>query len=368
MTNNENVFLFLGKTGVGKSLAIKILSENSKVVVSNSKKSCTKSISGYNCSIPSWLFSGGLNYKLIDTPGLNDSDGEDASIVSQIKTYLTDKTLKVKGIFIFLNFQDVRFDNAEKNIIKQIYKLIPIDNFWQYVTIVFTHYYGSKRKSAEKQKSETEQSLQSVFEDLIFEAYKKELIIPIRFKDLRIKYIDVYDPNDPSESEPEEVKKINKPFLDEFKKIFKKLSKKEPLYSEILESTEKQKVVEKVGDNFAYLYDCQVKIYKYLNQKGDVIKEKSIILDKTKIKTLERSDFGFSLKAYITSIGAGVAAVGCYIGAAVFPPAAPGLVPLGTALTVGEYGAMALSGVKYLIDKNTNETFDNTKTLDDFED
>ena len=73
MSNNDNVFLFLGKTGVGKSLCVKLLSSNSNIKVSHSKKSCTKEIDGYNASIPSSFLVNGLNYKLVHTPGLNDS-------------------------------------------------------------------------------------------------------------------------------------------------------------------------------------------------------------------------------------------------------------------------------------------------------
>lgn len=365
MSNNDNVFLFLGKTGVGKSLCIKLLSSNSNIKVSHSKKSCTKKIDGYNASIPSSLFVNGLNYKLVDTPGLNDSDGEDSTIVKNIKSYLTNKSLKIKGIFIFLNFQDVRFDNAEQNIIRQIYKLIPLDHFWNYITIVFTHFYGDRRMSADKKKRENENSLQKVFEDLIIESYKKELIIPIRAKDLRIEYIDLYDPD--IDSDPELTKKENEPFLDKLKNIFKTLSKKDPLYSEITESVQTQKVVEKIGNNQAILYNCQVKAYKYYNQQGKVIKEKYIILSKEKIKVIERSDYGTSIKAYIASIGAGVAAVGCYIGAAAFPLAAPGLIFCGNTLVVGEYGAAAVCGIKYLIDRDINNTYDKSKNLSDFD-
>ena len=152
MPYNENVFLFLGKTGVGKSLCIKLLSSNKNVKVSNSKESCTKTVNGYNASLSGSFLSNGLNYRLIDTPGLNDSDGEDSTIIAKLKNYLTNKSLKVKGVFIFLNFQDVRFDNAEKNIIREIYKMIPMDNFWKYITIVFTHFYGDRRTSPEKKK------------------------------------------------------------------------------------------------------------------------------------------------------------------------------------------------------------------------
>lgn len=367
MSYNDNVFLFLGKTGVGKSLCIKVLSSNKNIKVSDLKKSCTKEIEGYDCQIPSSIFSSGLKYKLIDTPGLNDSDGEDSAILSKIKSYMTDKSLKVKGIFVFLNFQDVRFDNAEKNIIRQIFKLIPLDNFWQYVTIVFTHFYGDKRKSPEKKKRDTTISLRKEFEDLILEAYKKELIIPIKAKDLRIEYIDIYDPSDPEDEDPENTMKENEEFLKILKSNFKELSKKQPLYSEIKESVQTQKVVEKIGNDQAILYNCQVKVYKYYNQTGEVIKEKYIILSKEKIKIIERSDFGTSWKAYFTSIGAGVASIGCYIGAAVFPPAAPGLVVLGNIFLAGEYGSIAVSGIKYFIDKDINNTYDNSKNIQDFD-
>ena len=367
MSYNDNVFLFLGKTGVGKSLCIKLLSSNKNIKVSDSKQSCTKNIDGYNCQIPSHLFSSGLNYKLVDTPGLNDSDGDDSTIVSNIKTYLTDKSLKVKGIFVFLNFQDVRFDNAEKNIIRQIFKLIPMDNFWQYITIVFTHFYGDKRKSPEKKRRDTTISLRKAFEDLILEAYQKELIIPIRAKELRIEYIDIYDPSDPEDEDPEETKKQNEEFLSKLKDIFKKLSKKEPLYSEIKESVQTQKVVEKIGNDQAILYKCQVKVYKYYNQAGEIIKEKYIILSKEKIKIIERSDYATSWKAYLASIGAGIASVGCYIGAAAFPPAAPALVVVGNVLLAGEYGAAAVSGIKYFIDKDVNDTYDNSKNIEEFD-
>ena len=367
MSYNDNVFLFLGKTGVGKSLCIKVLSSNKNIKVSDSKKSCTKEIEGYNCEIPSSLFSSGLKYKLIDTPGLNDSDGDDSAIVSKIKSYLTDKSLKVKGIFIFLNFQDVRFGNAEKNIIRQIFKLIPLDNFWQYVTIVFTHFYGDKRKSPEKKRRDTTLSLRKEFGDLILEASLNELIIPIQAKDLRIEYIDIYDPSDPEDEAPEKTIKENEAFLKILKSNFKELSKKQPLFSEIKESLETQKVVDKIGNDQAILYKCQVKVFKYYNHTGEVVKEKNVIKSREKIKIIERSDYGTSWKAYIASIGAGIASIGCYIGAAAFPPAAPGLVVMGNILLAGEYGSAAVSGIKYFIDKDINDTYDYSKNIQDFD-
>ena len=105
--------------------------------------------------------------------------------------------------------------------------MIPMDNFWKYITIVFTHFYGDRRTSPEKKKRETESSLRKIFEDLIIESYQKELIIPISTKDLRIEYLDVYDPD--IDQDPELTKKENEPYLKKLKSIFQMLSKKEPL-------------------------------------------------------------------------------------------------------------------------------------------
>lgn len=161
---SDNCFFFLGKTGVGKSLCAKILTENKSIIVSSDTESCTYNISGYDSFIPSSFFSKELYYKVIDTPGLLDSKGRDNNIIDKIKKYMTDKNCKVKGIFIFLNFRNIKFDVAEKDIIKKIYNLIPMDNFWKYVTIIFTNYFADKFENLEEMRKEREKSFRKSFE------------------------------------------------------------------------------------------------------------------------------------------------------------------------------------------------------------
>ena len=62
--NNDNAFLLLGVTGVGKSTLIKILSEDESIKI-NSKfmERGTKEVKSYNYSFENF------NYSLIDTPG-----------------------------------------------------------------------------------------------------------------------------------------------------------------------------------------------------------------------------------------------------------------------------------------------------------
>ena len=79
------------------------------------------------------------------------------------------------------------------------------------------------------------------------------MIIPNKKSDLRIEYIDIYVPNDHEETITQ--KDI---FLDKLKNIFKKLSKKEPLYNEIRESVLIQIAVEEIENDQSILYKCQV--------------------------------------------------------------------------------------------------------------
>ena len=349
---NNNCFLFLGKTGVGKSLCTKLLTLNKSIKVSDSKFSVTTKVTDYNAKIPSSLFSKEFNYKIIDTPGLNDSYGKDKENMNNLKSFLTDKSIKVKGVFIFLNFQDVRFDDAEKEIIKKIYKLIPINTFWEYITIVFTHFYGDRRISAEKKKMNTEESLRKSFEDLINDSYKNEAIIPINPKDLRIEYIDVYDPD--IDENPEKTREENNKDLDKIKKIFKELSKKEPLYSEIKEKIiENEKVIEFIPNSPSNLYICKIKKYLYYNQSGKIIKEKGIILEKKFDKIIEFSEFSSTFNSLGTTFGSIVLSVGCAVGAACFPASAPALL-----LARGVFQA---SGVSSLIYGVTNFFIDKKK-------
>ena len=53
-------------------------------------------------------------------------------------------------------------------------------------------------------------------------------------------------------------KKQNDIFLDKLKNIFKKLSKKEPLYNEIRESVLIQIAVEEIENDQSILYKCQM--------------------------------------------------------------------------------------------------------------
>ena len=366
----DNCFLFLGKTGVGKSLCTKNLTSDGRVIVSDKPESCTDNICGYDAFIPSSTFHSELKYRVIDTPGLSDSYGRDNNFIDKIKTYLEDKNIKVKGIFIFLNFRNVRFDKAEKDIIKRIYNLVPMDNFWKYVTIVFTNCYGDKFESLEDKIKENDKSFRKSFEQLINNAYEEEAIIKISTQDLRIKYIDLYDPDKfPDPKIRENVKKENSKYLDSLKKIFRELSNNQPLFSKIEDKiVDAHKVISKVSENKANLYKCKIQQFLYYNQEGKLIKQKGKILDKVYVKDIELNRLkDHSLRAAMTTIGTSIATAGCFIGAFVFPPAAPAFLTVGGLL----YGSAIGSGATLLgtriSDTVENKTFNNTDDISKFE-
>ena len=369
---SDNCFLFLGKTGVGKSLCAKCLTTNKNIIVSDKMDSCTYDVKGYDAYIPSSFMSKEFYYKVIDTPGLCDSMGRDNNIIDKIKTYLENKSIKVKGIFIFLNFRNVRFDKAEKDIIKKIYNLVPMDHFWKYVTIVFTNYYGDKHFKLEAKRKQNTDSFRKSFEELIYNAYEEEAIIKISTKDLRIEYIDLYNPDkfDDDPQTKDAVIKENKIYLDSLKKIFKELSNRQPLYSKIEDKIlENQKVIKRLSDGKANLYNCKIKKFFYYDQQGHLIKEKGKIIEEPQyIKDIELNRLSVhSWRALFTSIGAYVASAGCIIGSCVFPPAAPALLPVGGVL----YGVGASANVVQLgttiSDIVENKTYNNTEDISKYD-
>lgn len=104
MNNNyyDNCFLLLGRTDFGKSTLAKILSEDPSIQINDSLESQSKETKCYKCQINDFKFA------VIDTPGYDDSKGNDQKNFKDIKKFLTSEHYKIKGIF-FYSFQETRF-------------------------------------------------------------------------------------------------------------------------------------------------------------------------------------------------------------------------------------------------------------------
>ena len=144
--NEENCFLLLGRTGVGKSTLTKILSENQTVEVGNSLNSQTQETKCYNCEINNF------KYSLIDTPGYDDSNGNDDKNYGNIKKFLTSNTHKIKGVILMFSFQNPKFGDSHKKGLEKIVSLIPLKNFWEYITIIFTRTFSGDEDELQEEK------------------------------------------------------------------------------------------------------------------------------------------------------------------------------------------------------------------------
>ena len=273
--HSDNSFILLGRTGVGKSTLTKILSEDKTIIINNSTNSCTQKTKAYNCEIGSFRFS------LIDTPGYDDSKGKDRENYKAIKQYITSSSVQLKGIVLMFNFQDPRFSDCHRKGLQKIVSLIPLDNFWDYVIIIFTRYFSDDPDDLEEEKNKTLKNFEKEFDIIIsaFNRAKGTKIVP--FSHIKTIFVNL------------KIKKTKKYQLNDITSKFIENSKLEPLYQnvKIEEKWEKLIVKEKNNDNKKFLYDVKFKVYNYYNKKGDLIKQLSIAKDKKKLKEVNEKDF-----------------------------------------------------------------------------
>ena len=269
----KNTFILLGNTGNGKSSLTNLLCK-SKAKVSSEKKSMTQKADSYFGKLDSNNY-----FCVIDTPGFSDSEGKDSENYETIKNYLIDSKLLIKGIYIICNFQDERFNEAEQKSVKAISDLFPLKNFWNYVTIIFTHYFNKGCDSRVKIKNSQvfQESLKQTKEKLMKDAYERNYIDIISHDRINTLYIDIY--NDIEENninlnnsdnldddEKEELeslikkKKENERAYNELAKDIKNKISQDPLYDKVI-IEEKQKVTlfEEIKNGTSYaLYDAEI--------------------------------------------------------------------------------------------------------------
>ena len=74
-----------------------------------------------------------------------------------------------------------------------------------------------------------------------------------------------------------------------------------------------------------------------------------------------------SFRAFVTQIGAYVASAACYIGSAVFPPAAPALITAGGLLSTVSISAGAVGLGTGISDSIERSTYYNTDDISNYE-
>lgn len=184
---NNNTYIILGITGVGKSNLARVLSENNTIEIGKSLSSCTAKPNYYICNYENF------NYVILDTPGFIDTSGtqKDSQNYEYIREALTDNNHKIKGILILFNFQENKFLPYHEKALKKIIGLMPIPNFWSYVTIIFTHYYFDGFEEIEELKKGKIQYYKPCLEKIMYEANFKKGIKIIDFNQINIHFINI---------------------------------------------------------------------------------------------------------------------------------------------------------------------------------
>ena len=243
---NENItsIIVLGETGTGKSSFCNILFNNPKCKIGEDLNSQTNEIVGYN---------GDEQYSdifIIDTPGLNDSKGEEADInnINRMNQYIKENH-RIKGIIILLKFTDNRLTGSIKHSIKIFSDLFPINNFWSHVVIVFSHYGMVSENEREARKN------------ILIQNYKKEFIKIMNESKIQHTNFIIQDcPN----IHFCELKNPDENTRQEINNILDFLRKKELMFKSIEEIIEEPKIIksEKIGNTTINEYNI-VKVIKY---------------------------------------------------------------------------------------------------------
>ena len=322
----DNSFILVGHSGYGKSTACKAVTGNHNIEISSKHKSCTSKVSFYPGTFKHMF--GNKYFNMIDTPGLDDSEGRDQQFYQELRNMLTTKDLKIKGIIIAFNLQIARFGQSEKKIIEKIIDLVPVKNLWKYITILVTHCYYKPEK-LKKKKNEFISDITELFEkDYIYNSFYKYGIIG-NFKDINVVFADFDDENPTIED------------AENLQNILENSFQKEPLFQECkIEIKENVSVIEYNTEKTATLFKCKIKNIKYIGQNGKSLNEIKTILDKKKERDIEKSELDPN-DAFIAG--------GVTYGIGLIALAGLAFPPLEIAAAIGYGGAMLASSISSIV-------------------
>ena len=190
--NSENICLVLfGETGHGKStlgnaiLGKKIFKTNDTI------QSVTKEIFG------SYGINDSENIFVIDTPGINDSEGRDNIYLKDIATYLK-KRNDIKGIVIVLNYGlNTKNQKSVEKCFKIVFRLFKSVKICFHILIAFTHFFGSRKNVPKRnEQGKLKSNIFIIFKETFFDMFGEKTPI----NSLPFFFLDI-DPEDEMDSD-----------------------------------------------------------------------------------------------------------------------------------------------------------------------
>jgi len=251
----ENGFILIGKTGTGKTSLLNIIyGENIGKVGYESKSETSESTCYY---IKEDINLETIYYCIIDTPGLYDSrsinkDNEHKNLTNDL---IAKEDIKLKGILFLSNFQNERFDYSEINTLLQYNAFFPLKNFWEYVVLIFTHFYGDPDGfTKEELKEKSDSNLSSIFEDIMKKVYN--VSNPVKFFQLKKIYVNIHSKIKNKKNEND-----NKKYREQIINDIFILQKKEPMFNKSCVFYISNFEVDE------YLYNCELTLFLDSNSK-----------------------------------------------------------------------------------------------------
>lgn len=157
--SNKICLVLFGETGHGKSTLGNELLGKEVFPTNDSISSVTKEISGFQGEDKS------KDLFVIDTPGINDSEGKDNEYLKSIAIYLK-KRKDIKGIVIVLNFNlKTAIQNSAEKSFKIIFRIFKSKTICTHIIIAFTHFYNSRKQPKRNEQGELEKKIFEIFKN-----------------------------------------------------------------------------------------------------------------------------------------------------------------------------------------------------------
>lgn len=271
----KNGFLLAGKTGAGKSTLLNVLLNKEIAEVKRSLKAVTSKVAFYYYK----LQKNNKMITIIDSPGLEDTSkiidkNIDNVHLDEIKNVVSQNHIQLKGILFLVNFQSERFDSSESNALINYNKIFPLPKFWEYILIIFTHYFcDPDGETVDEMKEERDSSNGEIFSNIMNNV--KEVSVAIEYSKLKTKFLNSYCPasKDKQKIKNEKNRKELEDSLNEF-------CEKQPLISKIEILTIKNHYFKENGKN----YKADLIKIGYFGLGKEPIKEENLYTNKEEVK------------------------------------------------------------------------------------
>ena len=231
----DKVIILLGETGVGKSTFINSITQKSECKTSNKSNSCTQEVKFVK------LFESGYNFYFIDTPGLNDSNG-DLNHISLLEKISKKRILTT--IILVHNYNKVRLSDSDVKILKTFMRVFPSENFWEHVLFVQSFFFQEIIKDSLSESIKNNQSIIKFMEEY-------QIIIPNEIKTYCINLAEKYEKN----------KNI-------FEDILNQIENMHPFYKRYREEDEFKIFESKDNNNMCYLNYKYIKHIEIIDFEG----------------------------------------------------------------------------------------------------